>query len=401
MRAPAFWRHADWRAEVLAPVAAVYGAATTARRRIMRPEQAALPVLCVGNLVAGGAGKTPTAMALARRLRARGRTPHLISRGYGGRERGPLAVDPARHDARRVGDEALLLARVAPTWVARDRTVAAAAAHAAGADVVVLDDGYQNPALAKTVSLVVVDGSYGFGNGRLLPAGPLRERVGAGLARADAVVLIGHDRAGVRRRVPAGCPVIEAALVPAEGWDAVAGESVVAFAGIGRPEKFFEMLESLSCTLLATRAFADHHRFRAHEILALADEAARRGAVLATTPRTRCVCLKACAPCQRSLRSHWNGVTAARRRMQSSTDFDGWPRYSTRVESLSTAGAASRGYIIGSCYAASYQAAHTAWESSMSVSLRLPSVFVHDAIPLVRYPLRRRRVRRRLLAKRD
>ncbi len=285
MRAPAFWRHADWRAEVLAPVAAVYGAATTARRRIARPEQSALPVLCVGNLVAGGAGKTPTAMALARRLRARGRTPHLISRGYGGRERGPLAVNPARHDARRVGDEALLLARVAPTWVARDRTVAAAAAHAAGADVVVLDDGYQNPALAKTASLVVVDGSYGFGNGRLLPAGPLRERVGAGLARADAVVLIGHDRAGVRRRVPAGCPVIEAALVPAEGWDAVAGESVVAFAGIGRPEKFFEMLESLSCTLLATRAFADHHRFRAHEILALADEAARRGAVLATTAK--------------------------------------------------------------------------------------------------------------------
>ena len=284
MRAPEFWRYGGWRARALAPLAALYGAAAAARRRT-RPAAAALPIVCVGNLVAGGAGKTPVAIALARRLRARGRAPHLISRGYGGRERGPLAVDPARHDARDIGDEALLLARAAPAWVARDRAAAAAAAHAAGADIAVLDDGHQNRSVEKDLSLVVIDGGYGFGNGRLLPAGPLREPADAGLARADAVVIVGDDRAGVRRRLPAGLPVVEARLAPGRGRELLAGRRVAAFAGIGRPGKFFATLEALPCELVARTAFADHHRFREHEILALADRAAGLDAVLATTAK--------------------------------------------------------------------------------------------------------------------
>lgn len=285
MRAPEFWREDGWRARALAPAAAVWGLLARARRARARPAPAPLPAICVGNLVAGGAGKTPVAMAVAARLRARGRTPHLLGRGYGGRERGPLAVDPKRHDARRVGDEALLLACTVPAWVARDRTAGARAARAAGADVVVLDDGHQDPALAATLSLVVVDGGYGFGNGRLLPAGPLREPVAWGLARADAAVLVGEDRVGVRARLPRGLPVVAARLAPGRGAEAVAGRPVVAFAGIGRPEKFFATLDSLSCVLAGAHAFADHYRYRAHEVLALADKAAALGAVLVTTAK--------------------------------------------------------------------------------------------------------------------
>ena len=285
MRAPEFWRTGGWPARALAPAAALYEAAAARRAARRTPAPAPAPTVCVGNLVAGGAGKTPTAIAIACRLRARGRAPHLLARGYGGRARGPLRVDPARHDARAVGDEALLLARAAPVWVARRRAEAAAAARAAGAGALVLDDGFQSRELAADIALVVVDGGYGFGNGRLLPAGPLRERVERGLARASAVVLVGEDRTGARRRLPAGLPVLSARLAPGRGREAVAGKRVVAFAGIGRPGKFFETLEGLGCAVAAAHEFADHRRYRAHEILALADKAAALDAVLVTTAK--------------------------------------------------------------------------------------------------------------------
>ena len=285
MRAPAFWQTDSAPARALAPLAWAYGvlAGLGARRR--RVARAPVPVICVGNLVAGGAGKTPVALALARRLAARGWRPHLVSRGYRGRAHGPLRVDPARDDAALVGDEALLLAEAAPTWVARDRAAGAYAAAQAGAGVVVLDDGHQNHSLHKDLSLVVVDGGAGFGNGRLLPAGPLREPVAAGLARADAAVLIGVDRAGVRAALPPALLLLEARLVPAAGADKVGGRAVVAFAGIGRPEKFFATLESLSCDLLGRHPFADHHRYADYEVLLLADKAVKLGAVLVTTAK--------------------------------------------------------------------------------------------------------------------
>jgi len=285
IRTPAFWRHDAWPARLLTPLSAIYGAAAAARCRRACPTAAPLPVLCVGNLTAGGTGKTPVTIALARRLQARGRTPHLLTRGYGGRIHGPHAVDPAQDDARTVGDEALLLADAAPTWVARDRLAGAMAARAGGADIAILDDGYQNCRIAKTASLVVVDGGYGFGNGRLLPAGPLRESVDSGLTRADAVVLVGEDRVKLAPRLRRHCPLIQADLAPGEGRKSIAGKPVVAFAGIGRPEKFFETLTELSCTLLGTHAFGDHHRFREQEVRTLADKAARLGAVLVTTAK--------------------------------------------------------------------------------------------------------------------
>jgi tetraacyldisaccharide 4'-kinase len=244
-------------------------------------------VICVGNLVAGGAGKTPVALAVAARLADDGAAVHIVIRGYRGRLSGPVRVDPARHDFTAVGDEALLLAAHAPCWVARDRADGVRAAVAAGAQLIILDDGYQNPTIAKTVSLLVVDGAYGFGNGRVIPAGPLREALARGLARADAVVLLGSEDAARNSATfgsGAALPVIPAALRPVAG-ERLAGERLVAFAGIGRPEKFFATLRRLGSELIETRSFPDHHPFRTDEIDELLYAAERARARLITTAK--------------------------------------------------------------------------------------------------------------------
>jgi tetraacyldisaccharide 4'-kinase len=242
-------------------------------------------VICVGNLVAGGAGKTPVALALARRLLARGRAPHFLTRGYGGRLAGPVRVDPAAHTARAVGDEALLLAAMAPAWVAHDRPAGARAAAAAGAQTIVMDDGHQNPSLGKDLAILVIDGGYGFGNRRVIPAGPLREPIGEGLARADAVVVVGVDECGIAREIGGRVPLLRARIAPTPGQDELADRDVVAFAGIGRPEKFFATLADLRCRIVAAHAYADHHAYAPDEIMRLADEAGAKRATLVTTAK--------------------------------------------------------------------------------------------------------------------
>lgn len=283
MRTPAFWyRPAGPLAGLLAPIGALYGAGGWWRLLRTTPQRAGVPVLCIGNLVAGGAGKTPVVLSIIEALTARGVAVHALTRGHGGAERGPLPVDPARHGFADVGDEALLLARRAPTWVARDRAAAARAAVADGARVLVMDDGFQNPGLAKDVSLLVVDGAAGFGNGRMVPAGPLREPVARGLARADAVVVMGEDRAGIAARV-APLPVLHARLEPEVA--SLAGQRVLAFAGIGRPEKFFATLRGLGADLVETVAFADHHPYSADEMQRLIGRAEALSAVPMTTTK--------------------------------------------------------------------------------------------------------------------
>jgi len=285
VRAPGFWNSEGLLPSLLTPAAALYNAIARMRRKRARPWRAPAPVICIGNLVAGGAGKTPVARSVCARLADKGCHAHLVSRGYGGRETGPLRVDPNRHVSLDVGDEALLLAATAPTWIAGDRAAGARAAIEAGAQAIVLDDGFQNPALEKDLSLLVIDGAYGFGNGRLIPAGPLREPIGEGLARADAAVLIGADRANIAKGLPERLPVLGVQLKPCGGIAEVAGKSVVAFAGIGRPEKFFETLEDLGCELLGRHSFADHHYYRDHEIMVLADKADKLQALLVTTAK--------------------------------------------------------------------------------------------------------------------
>ena len=277
MRAPEFWRERGLAALMLAPLGMLYGASVAWKARHARPIRATARVVCIGNLTAGGSGKTPVALAVSERLLARGRKPFFLTRGYGGSERGPLRVT-ARHDAKQIGDEALLLARAAPTIVARDRAEGAADAAAQGADVIVMDDGYQNFSLAKDLSIVVVDGESGFGNGLMIPAGPLREGVAQGLARANAVVIMGEghpDLCGYKG------PVLRARLV-AQSHE-FQGQAVFAFAGIGRPEKFVASLKAAGANIVGTHFFTDHHPYRESEIAALKARAA--GARLATTEK--------------------------------------------------------------------------------------------------------------------
>ena len=281
---PEFWERTGPLPTLLAPLGWAYAAAGRLRRAVARPWRAPVPVLCVGNLVVGGAGKTPVAMDLAQRLIERGARPHLLSRGYTGELAGPVQVDTARHTYREVGDEPLLLARVAPTWIARDRAAGAKAAVAAGATALVLDDGLQNPSLVQDLKFVVVDSRYGFGNGRVLPAGPLREPAVSGLARADAVVVMG-DGDSLFARIEGGPPLLRAYLLPVSDPSALKGLRAVAFAGIGRPRKFFESLEWLGATVVSAHAFADHQPYSAAMLEPILAEAARLGVSVLTTEK--------------------------------------------------------------------------------------------------------------------
>lgn len=289
MRSPAFW----WRdgapaSALLAPLGAAYGAATAAR--MARPgRRAAVPVVCVGNLVAGGAGKTPLAAAIVERLQARGGLPVILSRGYGGALAGPVLVDRDRHGAADVGDEPLLLARQAPVVVCRDRRAGAELAVISGATTIVMDDGLQNPALAKDLSFAVVDGASGVGNGRCIPAGPLRAPLAAQWPFVHALVLVGEGAPGAavaEKAAARGIPVLGARLQPDAGAAAaLAGREVIAFAGIGRPEKFFDTLRQAGARVGVARAFPDHHPFADAELHALLAQAQAAGRSLVTTEK--------------------------------------------------------------------------------------------------------------------
>ncbi|MCH7935776.1 MAG: tetraacyldisaccharide 4'-kinase [Proteobacteria bacterium] len=288
MRAPDFWRRGGGPlGAFLTPLGWGYGLATRLRLAMANPFKASVPILCVGNLVAGGAGKTPVALSLGKRLMDQGRKVHFLSRGYGGSQAGPLRVDPDSHWAVDVGEEALLLAAAAPTWISRDRALGARAA-ADGADIIIMDDGFQNPSVVKDLSLLVVDGGFGFGNGRMIPAGPLREPVAPALGRAGALVVIGEDETGIASRhdvLASGLPVLKAGVEPGPEAEGLKGNPVVAFAGIGSPEKFFDTLGRIGCDVVAVHAFPDHGPYSAGDIRHLKTEAEERKAALVTTEK--------------------------------------------------------------------------------------------------------------------
>ncbi len=267
MRAPNFWQKRGLPALVLAPAGWAYAAGGWLREWLTTPEAVSVPVVCIGNAVAGGAGKTPTLLALAAMLAEQ--QPHALSRGYGGREPGPLRVDPSIHSVAAVGDEPLLVAQHLPSWIARDRVAGAKAAAGAGAGVILMDDGFQNPTLVKTASLLVVDAAQGFGNGLCLPAGPLREPEVRALARADAVVLVGDG--GFQPKTAK--PVFRARIEPVAGAADLRGRQVVAFAGIGRPQKFFDTLAAAGAQVLETHSFVDHHVLQEAELRRVAASA--------------------------------------------------------------------------------------------------------------------------------
>ena len=288
MREPPFWwRDAGIASLLLAPLGAAYGA-VAARRLAREGRRAGVPVICVGNPTIGGAGKTPAALATARILQRLGERAVFLSRGYGGALSGPVQVDPLQHRAAHVGDEPLLLARAATTVVARDRVLGARAAIAAGANVIVMDDGFQNPSLAKDFSILVIDGRRGVGNGRVIPAGPLRAPLPAQLDRAHALIVVGKVGSPdvVAQARARGLPVFHARLEPDAGFVSALGAGrALAFAGIGDPDKFFATLRDAGIAVAAARRFADHHRYTAAEATALCEDADREGLVLVTTEK--------------------------------------------------------------------------------------------------------------------
>jgi tetraacyldisaccharide 4'-kinase len=289
MREPGFWHGpASFNAHLLKPLAALYGAVAAQRLR-RKGLRAGIPVLCVGNYHVGGAGKTPTVLALAKLLRDLGETPVVLSRGYGGELRGPVRVDPARHAASDVGDEPLMLACVLPVVVSRKRAEGVPLARAHGATVILMDDGFQSPAIVKDASLIVIDSERGLGNGQVFPAGPLRAPLRPQLARTDALIIVGNGNAAaaVAAEITAqGKPVLRAHLKPDEAMVAqLRSKRVLAFAGIGDPARFFNTLRASGVEVVMQRAFADHHAYSQAEIESLIADAKRDGLTLVTTEK--------------------------------------------------------------------------------------------------------------------
>lgn len=282
MRAPEFWHNKGGILSfVLSPFGWIYGAITSMRAAAKPTWAAPIPVICIGNVVMGGAGKTLVSIDLAERLKAKGQNPHIIMRGYGGSMNAPTKVDLNLHNANDVGDEALLLARTAPTWVGARRADVAKHATEDGASVLIMDDGFQNPSLAKDLSLLVVDAEYGFGNGRVCPAGPLREPIKNAASRAHAVISLGGSLSENVMNLPAFVGYTE----PTSNATDIHGERVVAFGGIGRPEKFFNSLKAAGAELTETISFPDHHPFSDAEIKNVLAKAKTQNSIAITTEK--------------------------------------------------------------------------------------------------------------------
>ncbi|MCI5050582.1 MAG: tetraacyldisaccharide 4'-kinase [Rickettsiales bacterium] len=269
---------------LLLPVAWVYGLLVRFRLSLVTPTLLSVPVICVGNTTVGGAGKTPTVIQLCKYLQSIGQEPHVISRGYKGNYAGTVRVDPAKHDAIEVGDEPMLIAQHAPCWVARKRTQAANAAIAAGATVIIMDDGLQNPSIVKDMTINVVDGTYGFGNGFVMPAGPCRESVKRSMRKSDAVLIMNdEEHPRIRRYIPEAMPVFAGKVQAQDGLPK--DVSWHAFAGIAQPDKFFRTLESMGANIVLKSRFADHYWFKQTDLDRLLRESEEHGAQLITTEK--------------------------------------------------------------------------------------------------------------------
>lgn len=289
-QSPLFWQkqQTGWQSLLLSPLAWGVKLIAAGKER-QRSFKAPVPVLCCGNITTGGTGKTTVVIDLAVRLKNKNITPHILLRGYGGKLKGPVQVDLTRHTAEDVGDEALLLAAVSPTWIGGNRALSARAAVARGAQCLIMDDGFQNFTLHKDFSLLIIDGAAGLGNGQVLPAGPLRESPQRALSRASAIMIIGEDKTGFLSRYAGSFPpekIIQAGLQTCfADSNALRDKNCIAFAGIGRPGKFFDSLAKAGITLVKTISFADHHFYKTSELECLQVLASEHQAQLVTTPK--------------------------------------------------------------------------------------------------------------------
>ncbi|MEH6494793.1 MAG: tetraacyldisaccharide 4'-kinase [Pseudomonas marincola] len=284
MKAPKFWNKdsTSMLPLLLSPLSAIYAQVDKINRSRQTETTVNVPVICIGNIVAGGAGKTPVAIAVGQFLLGSGWKVHFLSRGYGGNIEDPTRVVPDVHTSKQVGDEPLLLATVAPTWVAKDRVAGAKAAVKSGAEIIIMDDGLQNPSLHKDFSIIVIDGDYGMGNGKIIPAGPLREPLEQAMQRSDAAIIIGGRETDAPKD-EFSIPLFGAKIIPHELQAELVGEKVVAFAGIGRPEKFFKSLREAGADVVDVVEFPDHYAYEQDDVMKLVEKAALLGAALVTT----------------------------------------------------------------------------------------------------------------------
>ena len=281
MKTPTFWTSPSFISQLLAPLGKLYALATSLRIKFGHTQKVNRPVICIGNITAGGTGKTPVAVSFAKLLQQMGKNPFFVSRGYGGKLKG-IMVDKTRHTAAEVGDEPLLLARQAPVIVNPDRFAGAQKALQSGAEIILMDDGFQNPGLHKDLSFLVFDGNIGIGNGLCIPAGPLRESLASGLKRAQAIIILGEDRHNLAAKIK-DFPLFKGRVVAKK--PEINNNEIIAFAGIGRPEKFYTSLRELGFKLLKTADFPDHHQYTMTELKKLINEAQKKDAVLFTTAK--------------------------------------------------------------------------------------------------------------------
>ncbi|OJX10536.1 MAG: tetraacyldisaccharide 4'-kinase [Caedibacter sp. 37-49] len=287
MRAPLFWQNKNSFYEtLLSPFSLIYRFITLQREHFTTPTKVSIPVICIGNITLGGTGKTPLVIMLAQALKEQAFKPHILSRGYRGKLKGPLLVDVARHTAKEVGDEPLLLAQVAPTWIAKDKVQGARAAIKAGAEVLLLDDGLQNPNLHKDCSIIVVNGDYGLGNERVFPAGPLRESIKSAFKKSKIIVVMGQDKYDLKNKWKGICSTFQGELqADTDDIQVLKNKPLYAFAGIGYPEKFFNMLYNKGLHIVGQKAFPDHHTFTTKDLDELRLQADQFKAQLVTTAK--------------------------------------------------------------------------------------------------------------------
>lgn len=281
MKTPSYWQSNSLISKLLSPIGWIYGFLTQARLKLKQPQKADIPVICIGNITAGGTGKTPVSISIAKMLTGEMYHPYFVTRGYGGKLQN-IIVNNKKHSAAEVGDEPLLLSRQAPVVVNANRYQGALTALKDGADIIIMDDGFQNPSLYKDLSFLVFDGTYGIGNGKILPAGPLRETFSNGLKRADALIILGKDKHNLAQK--SGLPTFYGYAEAAQTCN-LDNPNVLAFAGIGHPQKFYHTLSQQGFNLLKTIDFPDHHFYTNAEIENILKQAQSLNAQIYTTSK--------------------------------------------------------------------------------------------------------------------
>ena len=286
LKAPKFWylKKDTYLSNSLYPFSLLFRLGTKLRIILSQKKNAELPIICIGNIVVGGAGKTPVSLKIGKMLRQAGYSPHFVSKGYSGIEKNNTLVQKW-HSPKSVGDESILLSEVAPTWIGFDRNKSFNLAKEKGADCIIMDDGFQNPTIQKDFSIIVINEEQEFGNKRVMPSGPLRESITRGLSRTNLIIVIGTISKEIKTKIPIHIPVINASFAISDENKIFKGQKITAFAGIAYPEKFFTSLAEQGARIVKEVIYPDHHIYHENDLLNLAEIANKTQSILVSTQK--------------------------------------------------------------------------------------------------------------------